>query len=246
MVKVCGQLLLLLGQFGETRLDGVVLLLSLCQGDCGYPVGAFLRPCQRQCLLDPACHLTVKHPLELVQTRPVLLDELPQTHEFLLQVADGRVVHLVLLLVGRQELFHLHSETALIASFSKVVQQELFHLHSETALSSEDKKCVFRYNLLTLERNVEDEYDISVRQLRTLFTYWCHVCCLRYQWDNLVVDCRQMVSLISIHSRGSLSNVTFLLCQLDLRVSISVFFNDTEHPVARQWSPTPVGLSRFV
>ena len=31
---------------------------------------------------------------------------------------------------------------------------------------------------LTLELNVEDEYDVSIRQLRSLFTYWCHVCCL--------------------------------------------------------------------
>ena len=27
--------------------------------------------------------------------------------------------------------------------------------------------------LLTLELNVEDEYNVSIRQLRTLFTYWC-------------------------------------------------------------------------
>ena len=39
---------------------------------------------------------------------------------------------------------------------------------------------------------------------------------------------------------------TFLLCQLDSRVSTFVFFNDIECPVAQQWSPTPVGLSRFV
>ena len=43
-----------------------------------------------------------------------------------------------------------------------------------------------------------------------------------------------------------LFNIYSLLCQLDSRVSISVFFMDTECPVARQWSPTPVGLSRFV
>ena len=43
-----------------------------------------------------------------------------------------------------------------------------------------------------------------------------------------------------------MASFTFLLCQLDSRVSIFVFFNDTECPVARQWSPTPIGLSRFV
>ena len=43
-----------------------------------------------------------------------------------------------------------------------------------------------------------------------------------------------------------MDSFTFLLCQLDSQVSILVFFNDTECPVARQWSPTPVGLSRFV
>ena len=43
-----------------------------------------------------------------------------------------------------------------------------------------------------------------------------------------------------------MASFTFLLCQLDSRVSIFVFFNDTECPVARQWSPTHGGLSRFV
>jgi len=58
--------------------------------------------------------------------------------------------------------------------------------------------------------NVE-EYDVSIRQLRTLFTYWCHVCCLRFRRDNLIVDGRQVVSLISVHGRGSLSDVYGLL-----------------------------------
>ena len=48
------------------------------------------------------------------------------------------------------------------------------------------------------------EYDVSIHQLRTLFTYWCHVCCLRFRRDNLIVDGRQMVSLVSVHGRGSL------------------------------------------
>ena len=67
--------------------------------------------------------------------------------------------------------------------------------------------------------------------------------------DNLVIDGRQMVSLVSVHGRGSLiyiASFTFLLYQLDSRVSSYVFFVDTECPVARQWSPTRVGLSRFV
>ena len=43
-----------------------------------------------------------------------------------------------------------------------------------------------------------------------------------------------------------MASFTFLLCQLDSRVSTLVFFMDTECPVAQQWSPTPIGLSRFV
>ena len=47
------------------------------------------------------------------------------------------------------------------------------------ALQITHNKCsIFWYNLLTLEHIVIDEYDVSVRQLWTLFTYWCHVCCL--------------------------------------------------------------------
>ena len=30
-----------------------------------------------------------------------------------------------------------------------------------------------------------DEYDISTHQLRAVFTYWCHVCWLRFQRYNL-------------------------------------------------------------
>ena len=52
-----------------------------------------------------------------------------------------------------------------------------------------------------------DEYDVSTFQLRDLFTYWCHVCWLRFRRDNLVVDCRLMVSLVSVHGRGSLFDV---------------------------------------
>ena len=43
-----------------------------------------------------------------------------------------------------------------------------------------------------------------------------------------------------------MASFTFLLCQLDSRFSTLVFFMDTECPVARQWSPSAVGLSRFV
>ena len=38
---------------------------------------------------------------------------------------------------------------------------------------------------LPLEHKFVDEYDISIRQLRTLFTYWCHVYWLRFRHDNL-------------------------------------------------------------
>ena len=65
--------------------------------------------------------------------------------------------------------------------------------------------------VLTLELNVEDEYDVSIRQLRALFTYWCHVCCLRFRRGNLVVDGRQMVFLVSVHGRGSLFDMYCLV-----------------------------------
>ena len=55
------------------------------------------------------------------------------------------------------------------------------------------------------------EYDVSTRRLRALITYWCHVCCLRFRRDDLIVDGRQMVSLISVHGRGSLSDVYGLI-----------------------------------
>ena len=41
--------------------------------------------------------------------------------------------------------------------------------------------------------------SMTFRQLRALFTYWCHVCWLRFRGDNLVVDGGQMVSLVSVH-----------------------------------------------
>ena len=43
-----------------------------------------------------------------------------------------------------------------------------------------------------------------------------------------------------------MSSFSFILCQLDSQVSTLVFFVDTECPVARNWSPALVGLSRFV
>ena len=39
----------------------------------------------------------------------------------------------------------------------------------------------------------------------------CYVCCLRFRRDDLIVDGRQMVSLIYIHGRGSLSDVYSVL-----------------------------------
>ena len=79
--------------------------------------------------------------------------------------------------------------------------------------------------------------------------YWSHVYWLRFRLDNLVVVCGQMVSLVSVHGRCSpfhiyiymyiyiyiyIVSFGFLLCQLDSRVSIFVFFMDTKCPVARQ------------
>ena len=62
---------------------------------------------------------------------------------------------------------------------------------------------------LTLEQTFVD--GVSTRQLRALFTYWCHVCWLTFQQDNLVVDGRQMVSLVSVHGRVSLFDIYSLL-----------------------------------
>ena len=50
-----------------------------------------------------------------------------------------------------------------------------------------------------------------IGQLWTLFTYWCHICYLRFRQVNLVVVGRQMVSLVSVHRRGSLFDVYGLL-----------------------------------
>jgi len=70
-----------------------------------------------------------------------------------------------------------------------------------------------------------------------------------FRRDHLIVDGRQVVSLMYVHGRALclmyMAWFTFLLCQLDSWVSDFVFFMDTECPVAWQWS-TPVGLSRFV
>ena len=91
---------------------------------------------------------------------------------------------------------------------------------------------------------------VSTLQLRALFTYWFHVCLFRFRRDNLVVDGRQMVSLVSVHGRAlcfiCIASLIFLMCQLHPRVSTLVFFMDTDCPVPRLLSPTPVGLSRCV
>ena len=102
-----------------------------------------------------------------------------------------------------------------------------------------------------MELNVEDVYDVSTRHLRTLFTYWCHVCCLRFRPDNLVVDGKQMVSVISVHGRGSLFDVYSLLHFSLLPVGFPdqvirtlVLSMDTECPVVRQWPHTPTIYSQ--
>ena len=62
-------------------------------------------------------------------------------------------------------------------------------LHENVFSKHVIKWCVYCSIIsLTLELNVEDEYDVSIHQLWTLFMYWCHVCCLRFRRDNLVVD----------------------------------------------------------
>ena len=58
-----------------------------------------------------------------------------------------------------------------------------------------------------------------------------------YPWSLFMVGALCLIYVASF---------TFLLCQLDSQVSTLVFFMDSECPVARQWSPIPVGLSRFV
>ena len=46
---------------------------------------------------------------------------------------------------------------------------------------------IFQYDFLTLEHFCRSEY-VSTRRLRALITYWCHVCCLRFRRDDLIVD----------------------------------------------------------
>ena len=91
------------------------------------------------------------------------------------------------------------------------------------------------------------EMSVSTHHLHALLV----MCWFIFWRDNLAVGGRQMVSLV--HGWGSLfaiyshiASFTFLMCQLDSRVSTLVLSMDTKCPVARQWSPTPVGLSRFV
>ena len=58
-----------------------------------------------------------------------------------------------------------------------------------------------------MEHTFVDEYDVLTWQLQALFTYWCHVDWLRFCQDILVVYGRQMVSLVSVHGRGSLFDI---------------------------------------
>ena len=105
------------------------------------------------------------------------------------------------------------------------------HLTSRRHLPPQTDKVRFYYcsiiNLLC-SLIIDDEYDVSTRQLQTLFTCWCHVWCLRFWRDNLVVDVRQMISLslfmVVALCLMYMASFTFLLCQLDSQVSTLVFF----------------------
>ena len=74
---------------------------------------------------------------------------------------------------------------------------------------------------------------------------------LKSRRDNLGVDGELVVSQGSVHGTASLAgvhdliNVSLSLCQFDFQVRSLLLPMDTECPVARQRSPTPVGLSRF-
>ena len=95
----------------------------------------------------------------------------------------------------------------------------------------------------TLEHRFVDEYDVSTHQLLALFTYWCHVCWLRFRRDKMVVDGRQMVSLVSVwciwppslFSCASWIHGSVLQCS---SWTLSVLWPGND--------PTLVGLSRFV
>ena len=54
-------------------------------------------------------------------------------------------------------------------------------------------------------------YDVLTHKLWVLVTCWCHLWWLRVRWDDLAVDDRQMVSLVSVHDRSSLSDVNGLI-----------------------------------
>ena len=57
----------------------------------------------------------------------------------------------------------------------------------------------------------------------------------------MVVDGEQVISLVSVHGRSSLSVTATFLCQLDSHDSTLEFSTDTECPVTRQWSHSVVG-----
>ena len=66
-----------------------------------------------------------------------------------------------------------------------------FHLKTKSIILSIlflAPRMVYCMIWLILKQNFVDEYDVSTSQLRVLFTYWCHVCWLRFWRDKLVVN----------------------------------------------------------
>ena len=85
----------------------------------------------------------------------------------------------------RKELLHDVASTD-----SGLCNQSLGNKHSQlstilVANSHMDKRVVYNCMIwLTLEQRFVDEYEVSTRQLRVLFTYWFHVCWLRFRSEG--------------------------------------------------------------
>ena len=90
------------------------------------------------------------------------------------------------------------------------------------------------------------EYDVSTRHLRTLFTYWCHVCCLRfishitYTLRSIIVHPKDKTP--KEHQYGTIYNI---MCDID---SSHTYIRETNRTLSQRFKehtnldkPTGVG-----
>ena len=106
-------------------------------------------------------------------------------------------------------------EKSMLANHFKNLLRDRFPIIISQALSGEEanvtKYCKGTDNLSTTYSPLLPCSDVLIYYYVLMFTYWCHECCLRFRQDNLVVDGRQMVSLVSVHGRGSLFDIYNLI-----------------------------------